>query len=385
MHVAAVQVVLGPPVHQELGDGLGDAGRVGHPHGLGDPEAGDVRGLPDQRPAVRGEGEDPVEALLDLRPAQRRQQLTALLPGVGEVVLGEGQHRRHGGGGDLAVVLELVQAHRHRPVGVAADPDAVHVLAEVQVGVLVAQDRHPDLTRLVVAPDQLGDLTRLHVLVGERQQRDVHADHRADRRAPEAGARHDDVGRDHPLRGAHAGDPAARLLDAHHAGGALEAGPPRLGAPREGDHRARGLGQAVGRRVQAAEDAVAVQQGVQPDALVRVDERGLDTPRRQPPVPAVQVDQPLGGRGDLQPADLLEAPRAVEIEAGELVDGVGRELRHRLRRAHLEHEPGCVGGRAAGQRERALVDDRHPVDATRGQLVGEVGADDAGADDDDAG
>ena len=318
-------------------------------------------------------------------PSQCRQQLTALLPGAGEVVLGEGQHRRHGGSVDLAVLLEVVQAHRHRPVGVAADPDAVHVLAEVQVGVLVAQDRHPDLTRLVVAPDQLGDLPGLHVLVGQRQQRDVHADHRADRRAPEAGARHDDVGLDDPLGGAHAGDAATRLLDADHAGGALEARPACFGAPREGDHRARGLRQAVGRRVQAAEDTVAVQQGVEPDALLRVDERALDPPRRQPPVPAAQVGQPLRGRRDLQPADLLEAPRAVEVESGELVDGVGRELRHRLRRAHLEHEPGCVGGRAAGQRERALVDDRHPVDATCGQLVGEVGSDDAGPDDHDAG
>jgi hypothetical protein len=44
-----------------------------------------------------------------------------------------------------------------------------------------------------------------------------------------------------------------------------------------------------------------------------------------------------------------------------------------------------VRRRASGQRERALVDDRHPVDATGGQLVGEVGADDTGADDDDAG
>jgi hypothetical protein len=137
--------------------------------------------------------------------------------------------------------------------------------------------------------------------------------------------------------------------------------------------------------VQSAENTVAVQQGVEPDALVGVDERGIDTPRRQPPLPAAQVGESFRGRRDLQPADLLEAPRAVEVEFRELVDGVGRELGHRLRRAHLEHEPGCVRGRATGQRERALVDDRHPVDATGGQLVGEVGADDTGADDDDAG
>ena len=54
VHVAAVQVVLGPAVDQQLGDGLGDAGGVGHPDGLGDPEAGDVRRTP--RSAARRRG-----------------------------------------------------------------------------------------------------------------------------------------------------------------------------------------------------------------------------------------------------------------------------------------------------------------------------------------
>ena len=89
VHVAAVQVVLRPAVDQELGDGLGDARGVGHPDGLGDPEARDLGGLADQRSAVRGEREDSVEALLDLCRAQGGQQSLAVVPGFAEVVLGE--------------------------------------------------------------------------------------------------------------------------------------------------------------------------------------------------------------------------------------------------------------------------------------------------------
>jgi hypothetical protein len=257
VHVAAVQVVLGPAVHQAVATALATpaewvthtASAIQNPATSGDsPISGRRPGVKEKIPLKPSSTfARAVPAAAQRHCSQGRTKSSSVkgsIDGMAEAV-------------DLAVVLEVVQAHRHRPVGVAADPDAVHVLAEVQVGVLVAQDRHPDLTRLVVAPDQLGDLTRLHVLVGQRQQRDVHADHRADRRAPEAGARHDDVGLDHSLRRAHAGDrgPACSMPD--HAGGALEAGSPRLGAPREGDHRARRLRQAVGRRVQTAEDTVA--------------------------------------------------------------------------------------------------------------------------------
>ena len=143
----------------------------------------------------------PLKPSSTLAAAQRRQQLTALLPDLDEVVLGEGQHRRHGGGGDIAVVVEIVAG---APASVGGRS------CRSRCGPACSRKYRspswwrrigsPDLARLVVAPDQLGDLTRLHVLVRERQQRHVHADHRADRRAPEAGARHDDVGLDHPLR-----------------------------------------------------------------------------------------------------------------------------------------------------------------------------------------
>src|ERR1700759_5190146 len=46
-------------------------------------------------------GSDAVEPGLDLRVGERRQQQPALLPGRGEVLLGEGQHRGLAGRGDL--------------------------------------------------------------------------------------------------------------------------------------------------------------------------------------------------------------------------------------------------------------------------------------------
>ena len=53
-------------------------------------------------------------------------------------------------------------------------------------------------------------------------------------------------------------------------------------------------------------------------------------------------------------------------------------------RVGLEDQARGVGGGAAGQVQRPLLDDGDVVPAAADQFVGEVGADDAGADDDDA-
>ena len=99
---------------------------------------------------------------------------------------------------------------------------------------------------------------------------------------------------------------------------------------------------------------------------------------------ALQLLEPRRGGGDLQPADLVEAARVRPTPRQELLDGVLGEQGHRLRRVGLEDQPRGVGGRAAGQVERTLLDDGDVGPAAGDELVGEVGADDAGADDDDA-
>ena len=68
VHVAFVQVECrAVPVDEQLGHRAGDAGRVGHPDRLGDPEPADLGRFADQRHAVGGEGEDAVDAVDDFR------------------------------------------------------------------------------------------------------------------------------------------------------------------------------------------------------------------------------------------------------------------------------------------------------------------------------
>ena len=119
-HLALVQGNGGLPVNEQLGHGAGDAGRVRHPHGLGKEEALQLRCGAHQRASVRGEGEDPVEAVVDRPVAQRRQQDLRVLPGVKEVLLGEVQPRRHLVFGHAVGrhLRQRVKLNRHRAVGV---------------------------------------------------------------------------------------------------------------------------------------------------------------------------------------------------------------------------------------------------------------------------
>ena len=139
----------GRAVDDPLGGGLGDTGRMGHPHRLGDPETAQLTVLTHDREAVGGEREDAVERLLDLRIAKCGKQFGRFLPGGSEVFLGERQHRRHrltGGVGH-----QRGHVDRHRLVAVGADAHAVDMLAEVQVGILVTQDRQSGLRQFGVA------------------------------------------------------------------------------------------------------------------------------------------------------------------------------------------------------------------------------------------
>ena len=125
-----------------------------------------------------------------------------------------------------------------------------------------------------------------------------------------------------------------------------------------------------------------VDQRMQPNAFLGLEHGALDAPRGGPALPAMQFGEALRGRGNFQTADLVEAPLAVEIDAGELLDRVSGELRHRLRRVGLKDQTRCVRCRAPGQRQRALIQHGNPVPAAGGEFIGQVGAHDAGADDD---
>ena len=113
----------------------------------------------------------------------------------------------------------------------------------------------------------------------------------------------------------------------------------------------------------------------------RREQLGVEPVAERAAVAAVELVPALLGRRDLDAADRVEAGQPVELERLSSVDRRPRELRHRVRRVELEHEPRRVRRRAAGLPQRALVDDHDVGPALAREVVGDARADDAGADD----
>ena len=109
-------------------------------------------------------------------------------------------------------------------------------------------------------------------------------------------------------------------------------------------------------------------------------ERRLDAPRLRRRHPAPELLHPLLGAGDLDAAALGE-----DVELAVLARALGRERRHLLRVVDREDEVRRVSGRAAGVRQRPLVEEHDVGPAQPREVVGEAVADDAAADDDGAG
>ena len=257
------------------------------------------------------------------------------------------------------------------------------MLAEVQVLVLVTKNRHAGLGRFGVASHQFRDLVGLGVLVRQGQQRHLHADQFAHIGAPEAGAGHHDVGLDDALSVA---TPVTRPPVCSIPMTLVE---PRKTAPRDSARRVsatqRGTPwRAVGLDVQTAENTRTVDQRMQFGAFGRVDDRSFDAPGRGPTLLTMQIGQPLLGGCHLEAAELVEAPLAVHFEAHELLDRVSGEFGHRLGGIGLEHQTRCVRGGSTRERERPLIQHGDAIPTACGELVGHVGTDYAGADDDNS-
>ncbi len=267
-------------------------------------------------------------------------------------------------------------------MAVVADAEAVVALAVVQVGVLVAQDRADRLLRLA---GEGGDGAGPGELVGERRQRQVHAGHAGDPRAPDAGAAHDDVGFQVAPVGAHSRHLAVGPEHVQHLVTGEEADPASGGPADLRLHGEDGLGEAVGGHQEAAEDPVAVDQRMRFDALVRRQQARLDAPGGDPAVAAVEFGEALRGGGHFEAADLEEAGLAVDVERAELLDGVAGQFRHGLGGVGLEDQARGVGRGAPGGGQWALVDHGHFGPASRGELVGECRAHDSRSDDDHSG
>ena len=199
VQIALVDIDRRCPVDDPLGRCLGDARGMRHPDRFGNPEAAQVAMLTHDREAVGGEREDAVERLLDLRITQCGNQFAGFMPPGCEVFLRERQHRRHRL--PRGVGHQGRHVDRHRIVRVGANADAVDVLAEVQILILMTQDRQPRLRQLGVASDQRADLAAPRVLVRHRHQRDDETDLPGELGTPEPRRTDHDVGVDHAVIG----------------------------------------------------------------------------------------------------------------------------------------------------------------------------------------
>ena len=147
--VGVADVDLGVTVRHPLGDRAADPRALLDPDRGRGPEALDLGRLPQHRPAVGGQREQPVDRVADLGAVGTEQvghQLEGLLQLRVEVLLGERHlRRRQLGLLDRGDVLGVPQ---DRAVGVGADLHVGAVLALVAEGVHVADDREGDLAGL---------------------------------------------------------------------------------------------------------------------------------------------------------------------------------------------------------------------------------------------
>ena len=134
-------VDAGVPGEHPVRHDLGDAGGLRHPHRLGAPEAVDVRRRAQHRAAVRREGEDAVELVLQIQALHRGEDATHLLTGEREVLRGEPTLGRVlAGGQHVGGVGEVGRVQRQRAVLVGTDADPVAELAEIDAGTLMTDD-----------------------------------------------------------------------------------------------------------------------------------------------------------------------------------------------------------------------------------------------------
>ena len=188
------------------------AGPSSHPHRRGGPQTLDLGRLAEDRHAVGGEREQPVDGVLH---ADRRvsedlgHELEGVLHlgvevGLGERQLGRGERRRLERGDLLRVVVD-------RAVRVRADLEARAVLALVHEGVHVANDRVLDLGR---RPREARHRSDVDHLVHHRRERDGRAGHACEERAPDTAGDDDGLRLDRPPGRAHATNASAFDVEA---------------------------------------------------------------------------------------------------------------------------------------------------------------------------
>ena len=375
--VCATEIEPGRLAQHLAHDSLSRAGGLGDPDRLGKEEALRIRGLAEQRVAVDGEGEVPVEGLLDAGRVHLRHQQARGIPGVREVVLGKRSLCRLVA---VGLTLELVGKDRKWVVGVRANAHALPALAVVDVAILMAHHRQDRLDR--TALDAL-DRVRPGEAVLQRLKRNGAANHLLKLGPPEA-TRHEQLATvDAALSGLDTTDATLFDADARHLRALHKAhasfAAPLLQRVADGDRAA----EAVGRHVVRGQDHALVEDGAQLDRLLRRDDVPLEAIGHRGVAAALQLAHALGCCRYFEAADGdpgLAVGRVVRVVR------LGAPLSERAEQAAgagLKDQARCVVRRTTRVAERTLVDYDHVRDARLDEFPSYRRTDDACTDDDD--
>ena len=337
----------------------------------GDIAVVDLGGLSHVVDAIGSERLGAVEEQLKADLAQDRHSVDRSLEDRPDMIPVLGQRA------EAEITRDLVHTPDLAPRFEEAGHDLPGLLLEVGVVARVAQSRCADLHSL----DRFGD----DVEVLARLKRDVHTDLGRKVTGPHAGGEHDDLRLNLTLLGDDTSDLAVLglqlgdgdLLDDRCASG--------LSAPGERHRGVDRRGLAVAWDVERTDEIVGAHVREPFGGLVDRDLSALDA-------------DPIGHRratADLFPSLLIignldRTGRAVAgglagfiLELLEQAGRVGRQFGERLCRLELAHQAGGVPRGAGG--EGVLLEYHDIGDLATGEVVGDAGADNAAADDDDLG
>ena len=365
----------GLPLEDPLGHHASDAPRARDPvdrHPRRHPEAGLAGHRAERVVAVRREAVRPVDELQDLGlldgrepPHRSRQQGLEQRPIAREQLLRE-------------LPGHVVEAPGLRVGLEPADQIAADLLAHVHEVLRIAH--HRGLAGQLLA----GNRPRDQVLVHQRNDRQVDADHRRHAGRPLARGVDHALGADGARRRLDLPDPAARVEpDAGDPRPRDDLRPSRHGSAGQLARDAVGLEVPIVRHVHRAVEALPAHHGAEPQRLARRDDADVQPERSRPAHAPLKLLERRGARGESEAPDRPPAGGLAHL-GGDLAvepDAVAHQEHVGGRRAELRHEADRVKGRPAGQ--LALLDE-NDLAAPRGrEMVRDAAADDAAADDDD--
>ena len=261
------------------------------------------------------------------------------------------------------------------------DPDPVPMITEIYPGVVVANDGQRGFAFGVRS--KFGDRRGDHILVLERDHGQRQANHLSDRRSPHTGATDDDVCRQNPTRSAYPRNPPAGVLDAQHF---LIPGEGRTSILSQTGLRFHGPkrhSQPLIPRCERSQKLGPVDDRPRAHRLLGSDHLPLPPPSERGGTSALQFEQSILRERHFKRSHRMSSRGAVQFESAELRQGVVGECLHHLRRAGATDQPWSVGGGSPSGVEGPFVQDRDGRLTQCGEFVGQGGADDARADDDD--